>query len=1235
MIILANNNYKAIYGTFQQQREELAARRAEAQTEKAKALAEKERVREYIEKYRKKEPVPRTKQFIRGQRRAWVQERRARLVRERHEAAKRAEIKRLETEVLPEVKSYITEVEKYEHGIKEVEPKIAEQEAKILEYQKKGYQVRETPEGKLEFYKMVPVTPKAPTTPKLSGKTISGSYGEQIPVEYAKADIYYFTKTGAPKSVVVPWGERESRIASIKASGGRLSNVKAISARRAEFKAVTPTYEAAVFAETLPPEVFVKIPEFEKYVVKSEPLRGIKAAEQQKIVWEVITGKRLVTGELIETPKQFETYLRGIPVEQWTPKWKEEYLQPKVIEWKAEGIDYKRIRNIFAEATISRVELPKQYQYKIEQAPLVYTPKGIEYGKKVTEYKYLPKAEVDPLYWSKQEMAKIQKAYKIPIVGSIVGTVAEYGFGAVSTFAALGRPAAEYIIRKTGIEPKPVHYVSPIDVALEPIGLAPPGSTEFIKQHPIFGIGGVAGEALQITAITKGIGYAGKGIKIGVGKAWGGALRYTGIKPIEVFWAKSKMLRSIQRFAIGKGLYDPTKGKFTTRIFLGKSKIVGVAQKFAYERGLLDPLKSSRLFRAKSKMLRSIQRFARERGLISIVPKYPVSAIKWKFAKATGRGLFKAGEVTVPYPTYQAARVRGVWGTYPTRETKELWTATYEPYQEMQTLIYPKEGLIPERVVYWKKPRGYVGYDAGDVARQIESITGKAPSLLELETMQYSVMGVGRGIEAMPSAGYYAKFGQIQTKVRFERHMGFYGLPEVPMVSVTKPTVKGIDIAYKPSKRIQELIRPEVELRPMKYYGMPDIPVYKAIPEYKLVPKVVKYATMEELGLPTGFQPIGKVTTGVKEWLKTRYYQRFLPPSQTTLGYPFEIGKIAGIEKITGRQIATRAYIEEARIEALGLKVPMERIPTTTGWREYLARKDWFVVTTKPKQWGVTPWQFIKTKEVVKTSEDIGKSVLKLITKPKEVSKVSTIRFPVKHFGFNIHDLIAIEKLEEGIPIGISRYWAGAIPAPPSLKRITTGALAPALAIDVGKITGGIRVQALGEKVKPRYELELVALTKPSFDVFRETIQPSISATLQAQGMTQAQMQAQMQTQLQAQMQKLKMPPILITKLDFPPRSPPETVYRPPSHPTYEPPYEPPATYRPPIIPPLLFPTGSIRKKKRKKKYYRKKYRFRRIIVPDPLKGMEELKIEPSKIKEPKVVGNYYGKKKKKRKKTK
>lgn len=1116
-MIALTNGYSSIFGGFASQREQLAARRAEAQTELEKARAEKERIRRIIKEYRTKEPVPKTRQF--AEREAWITERPERIAREKREALKRGEAIRLETKVIPEILKYEQEVAKYQAEIAKHGIEIGEQEAKIRKYKAKGYKVVTTPGG-YEFYEKI----EARVPPRATVVTVGSPFGQ---IRMAK-----FTK----------------------------------------------------------------------------PLIGIEAALKQKAVWEVITGKRLPTGEPAITPERF---LIGIPIEQWKPEWKEKYLQPRRLEL---GPEKYRLKSIFGEVTVSRVELPEKYQYKIEQAPIVYTPKGPEYANKIIEYKYVSKADVDPLYWSKKEMKKIQRAYKIPIVGGVIGTVAEYGFGAVSTFAALGRPVAEFAAVKAGVKTKPVHYVSPLDVALEPIGLAPTGATEFIKKHPVFAAGGIAGETLQMAAITKGIGYAGKGIKIGVGKAWAGALRYTGTKPIEIFWAKTKIVGAVQKFTWKRGLISPVGGKLTTKVFFAKSKALGAIQKFAYKRGLLDPTKSSRLFWAKSRALGGIQKFARERGLISTISP-PGGRIRWGISRITGRGLFKAGEVTVPYPGYQAGRVRGVWGTYPTRETKELWTATYEPYQEMQTLIYPKEGLIPERAVYWKKPRGYVGYDTGDVARQIETITGKAPSLLELERMQYSVMRVGRGIEAMPSAGYYAKYGQIQTKVRFERYMGFYGLPEVPMVSVTTPTIKGVGIKYEPSKRIQDLIKPEVELRPMKYYKMPDVPFYKAIPEYKLIPKITKYAPIEELGLPTGFQPIGKVTTGVKEWLKTKYYQRFLPPSQVTLGYPFEIGKIAGIEKIAGKRIITRTYIEEARIEALGLKAPIERISTTTGWRDYLARKDWFVVGVKPKRWGITPWQFIKTEEVVKTStEDIGKSVLRLVSKTKEVSKV---RFPVKHVTFNIRDFIAIEKLEEGIPIGVSKYWTGAISAPPILKRITTGALVPALAVDTGKITGDIKVQVLGEKVKPRYEFGLIALTKPSFDVFRETIQPSLSATLQGQGMVQAQTQVQMQAQLQTQMQKLKMPPFLIPKLVFSPKPPPKEAYGQPSPPPpYTPPYEPPPTHRPPIIPPLLLPEKIRRKKKKKKKeLYIKKYRFRKWIVPDPLKGMKKLEIKPPKIK--------------------
>ena len=76
------------------------------------------------------------------------------------------------------------------------------------------------------------------------------------------------------------------------------------------------------------------------------------------------------------------------------------------------------------------------------------------------------------LDWSKGEFKKIEKA------PPVVSQVAEFGFGAVSSFGALIKPALDVTI---GTEKsRRSHFVSPLDVVFEPIGWSPKGSKKLM-----------------------------------------------------------------------------------------------------------------------------------------------------------------------------------------------------------------------------------------------------------------------------------------------------------------------------------------------------------------------------------------------------------------------------------------------------------------------------------------------------------------------------------------------------------------------------------------------------------------------------------------------------------------------------------------------------------------------------------------------------------------------------------
>jgi len=328
VITLANNDYKTIFGTFQQQREQIIARRAEAQAEKQKALEEKQKAHRYIKEYRTPEPKPKTRQFLPGYRGAWAVERQERIAREKREAEKRAEARRIETEILPEIGEYERGIAEYETGLGVHETELAKQEAKIKEYQKKGYEVRETPEGKLEFYKMIPV---APAAPKLSGVTVGGSYGGEIPIEHAQAQIY-FVSGGVYQSTVVPWGQLESKKQQLKSGGATIENVLAISSQQAEVTK-TQEFQEKVWLETLPSEVAFDVPKLKKYfgAVKGEGYVIDPSYGTYKEV-QALAGK-------FEIEKLKKEYLetRVVP-ELFQPKYETTVDQPTQAELKGIGV---------------------------------------------------------------------------------------------------------------------------------------------------------------------------------------------------------------------------------------------------------------------------------------------------------------------------------------------------------------------------------------------------------------------------------------------------------------------------------------------------------------------------------------------------------------------------------------------------------------------------------------------------------------------------------------------------------------------------------------------------------------------------------------------------------------------------------------------------------------------------------------------------------------------------------
>jgi len=192
------------------------------------------------------------------------------------------------------------------------------------------------------------------------------------------------------------------------------------------------------------------------------------------------------------------------------------------------------------------------------------------------------------LEWSKGEFKKIEKAYGLH---PLLGATAEFGFGAVSSIAAFGKPIAERVAGK----PLP-HYLSPLDIAFEPLGWSPPGSAELIGKRPITMAGGIWGETLQLTGFHYTIKGFTTGAKIGtkaivknIPKAYG---QFTKVFPEEkIVTGLGKKVTTTQ---FGKTIYRwGAKGYVPGKQFIqvGTKEIRGPVKGLTYKETLFKPEK--------------------------------------------------------------------------------------------------------------------------------------------------------------------------------------------------------------------------------------------------------------------------------------------------------------------------------------------------------------------------------------------------------------------------------------------------------------------------------------------------------------------------------------------------------------------------------------------------------------------------------------------------------------------
>jgi len=388
-------------------------------------------------------------------------------------------------------------------------------------------------------------------------------------------------------------------------------------------------------------------------------------------------------------------------------------------------------------------EREQQLQLAWQQARDV--PKGTEIIKKAGVYTFKPRDT--SLEWSKGEIAKI-KALKVearkhtkrqfedPLAGitgavqHVGAEVAMFGFTAISSFAALGKPVAEVTLKKLGYKTKPVHYISAFDIPFEPIGWSPKGSVELLKQTGPTGWAGMAaGETLQVAAITQVLKpvttVAKVGVKAGIKKIPSVYGKFTKVFPEEKL--VSGIGKKIGATPVGrtayrwgakgyrKGLELTSAGVKTTSKMTAKatSELRKVSQKTIYGRGAvkkvwLSPAKFAEAEKKLAAKLASGKVVERgywsrlragvgEVGELAERTKYKLTGIGRRLVKKYGyvRQTWKVGkEVSPLYKTYKIGTKKGI-ERYALEGAKEpiVSRGWYKAVKEMYTKGYTR--VIP------------------------------------------------------------------------------------------------------------------------------------------------------------------------------------------------------------------------------------------------------------------------------------------------------------------------------------------------------------------------------------------------------------------------------------------------------------------------------------------------------------------------------------------------------------
>jgi len=506
---------------------------------------------------------------------------------------------------------------------------------------------------------------------------------------------------------------------------------------------------------TLAPETITRIEEYkEKKAVTPTPARGpvgipstpatpISTSEYQQTMYEQMQESGQAQQQFMEQKASIDETafyrVEGEPGFLPGSEVKARYYSPKT-------------QKEFEEYSTS-AQLAYQQSTKLDKRTTITEKNGM--------YAFvLPDTSLD---FTRETFKKIDWAYE---QSPVLGAVAEFGYGAMSSFGSLTKPIADYAGNLFGTKKRDVHMVSPLDVAFEPMGLSPKGSTQILKERPIFAAGGIGGEVLQTFAMSEALKPISAGIKITT-KGFVKNLPSIGVKFSQVF-PDEKIITGIGRKAwqtsFSKNIYGwAAKGMKKGKVFIqaptktfkkGGFNVIQTTYKSTGKKVWMTPeqialhearMKAGQILKIGFPTSRTTAGVGKIE-MVGDITKYNVG-----FKKLTRTYSFFRGEKTVGT---QAGKITSpqVWLTASIKEagtqpTKTAWYQFVQAYYGIPKQSYLRPGFVIEKE--WHK----VALGAKKLPRKFMSSIIGTQSLVPTIKRPSSLYRIGKTIGKVGTRG--------------------------------------------------------------------------------------------------------------------------------------------------------------------------------------------------------------------------------------------------------------------------------------------------------------------------------------------------------------------------------------------------------------------------------------------------------------------------------------------------